>query len=411
MAGLHPTRSAHIRVGERILGALGEIDPGVLEAHGIGERVAYLEVDLDALLAVPHGGSTYRPFSVYPSSDIDLAFEVADDVPASAVEDAIRAAAGELLWSVRLFDVYRGTGVADGHRSLAYTLRFQAPDRTLTEADVARARTAIIDAVESAVGALRGDPDASVRAQHRTGASDRSVGVDDAGRLRRWPTSRAFSSSTSRTADRDLTAPLVVALDGRSGAGKSTLARAVAEAVGASIVDGDDFYAGGSGETWDAMTAEQKAAHVIDWRRQRPVLEALRRGEGAAYHPYDWDDDGNDGRAPHLVTVEPAPVVILDGAVQRPTGAGRPARPARPALHRRRRPPGTAAGSSGRALPPRVGGALERGRAPLLRHRHAPSTSPLSLDCSCPAPDRWSAHRESAQSPGVSLRPPSPIWR
>lgn len=113
---------------------------------------------------------------------------------------------------------------------------------------------------------------------------------------------------------RDLTAPLVVALDGRSGAGKSTLARAVAEALEASIVDGDDFYAGGSGETWDAMTAEQKAAHVIDWGRQRPVLEALRRGEGAAYHPYDWDDDGNDGWAPHLVTVEPAPVVILDGA-------------------------------------------------------------------------------------------------
>ena len=125
--------------------------------QGIGERVAYLEVDLDALLAVPHGESTYRPFSVYPSSDIDLAFEVVDDVPASAVEDAIRAAAGELLWSVRLFDVYRGPGVADGHRSLAYTLRFQAPDRTLTEADVARARTAAIAGVESAVGAtLRG---------------------------------------------------------------------------------------------------------------------------------------------------------------------------------------------------------------------------------------------------------------
>ena len=101
--------------------------------------------------------ATYRPFSLYPSSDIDLAFEVDDDVPASAVEDAIRAAGGELLWSVRLFDVYRGAGVADGRRSLAFTLRFQAPDRTLTEADVAQARTTIIEAVESAVGAtLRG---------------------------------------------------------------------------------------------------------------------------------------------------------------------------------------------------------------------------------------------------------------
>lgn len=112
---------------------------------------------------------------------------------------------------------------------------------------------------------------------------------------------------------RDRTAPLVVALDGRSGAGKSTLARFVADAVGAGVVDGDDFYAGGSGETWDAMTAAERVAHVIDWQRQRPVLEALRRGEAASYQPYDWDDDANDGLAPHVVAVEPAPVVILDG--------------------------------------------------------------------------------------------------
>jgi phenylalanyl-tRNA synthetase beta chain len=155
--GLHPTRSAWLRLGGLTVGSLGEIDPGVLEAHDIGERVAYLEVDLDTLLAQPHGEHTYRPFSLYPSSDIDLAFEVDEEVPASAVEDAIRAAAGALLWSVRLFDVYRGTGVAEGRRSLAYALRFQAPDRTLTEADVAQARTSIIDAVHSTLPAtLRG---------------------------------------------------------------------------------------------------------------------------------------------------------------------------------------------------------------------------------------------------------------
>jgi phenylalanyl-tRNA synthetase beta chain len=155
--GFHPTRSARIRVGTTAIGALGEIDPGVLDAHGIGERVAYLEVDLDALLALPHGERAFRPFSLYPSSDVDLAFEVDEQVPAAAVEDAIRASGGELLWSVRLFDVYRGAGVADGRRSLAYTVRFQAPDRTLTEADVAQVRTTIITAVESALGAtLRG---------------------------------------------------------------------------------------------------------------------------------------------------------------------------------------------------------------------------------------------------------------
>jgi phenylalanyl-tRNA synthetase beta chain len=157
VAGLHPTRAAHVLVGDALVGQVGEVDPAVLEAHGIGERVAYLEVDLDTLLALPHGGQAYRAFSLYPSSDVDLAFEVDDAVPASAVEDALRAGTGELLWSVELFDVYRGAGVAEGRRSLAYRLRLQAADRTLTDADVAAARTAAVAAVAEATGAtLRG---------------------------------------------------------------------------------------------------------------------------------------------------------------------------------------------------------------------------------------------------------------
>lgn len=157
LPGLHPTRAARLLCGALEVGRLGEIDPAVLDAYGIGERVAWLEVDLDTLLAQPHGERTYRPFSLYPSSDIDLAFEVDDSVPASAVEDAIRAAGGDLLWSVRLFDVFRGEAVAEGRRSLAYALRLQAADRTLTDADVASVRTTVIDAVESALPAtLRG---------------------------------------------------------------------------------------------------------------------------------------------------------------------------------------------------------------------------------------------------------------
>ncbi|MFL6205497.1 MAG: phenylalanine--tRNA ligase subunit beta [Acidimicrobiales bacterium] len=155
--GFHPTRAARILVGDVQVGVVGEIDPGVLDAHGIGERVAYLEVDLDTVLALPHGHRLFRRFSLFPSSDIDLAFEVDEHVPASAVEDTIRGAGGELLWSVRLFDVYRGPGVAEGRRSLAYSLRLQAADRTLTDADVAAVRQQIIDAVQSQLPAtLRG---------------------------------------------------------------------------------------------------------------------------------------------------------------------------------------------------------------------------------------------------------------
>ena len=151
--GYHPTRAARILVGDARVGAVGEIDPGVLDAHGIGERVAYLELDLDAILDLPHGGAIFRPFSLFPSSDIDLAFEVDEEVPASAVEDAIRRSGGDLLWSVRLFDVYRGGGVAEGRRSLAFALRLQAADRTLTDADVASARQQIIDQVQATLPA------------------------------------------------------------------------------------------------------------------------------------------------------------------------------------------------------------------------------------------------------------------
>lgn len=104
----------------------------------------------------------------------------------------------------------------------------------------------------------------------------------------------------------------MVALDGASGAGKSTLAAALAATGGTVVVDGDDFYAGGTAEKWDAMSAAEKAAHCIDWRRQVPVLAALRQGESASWHPYDWNV--GDGRLlTRAVTCDPARLVVLDG--------------------------------------------------------------------------------------------------
>ena len=158
VAGLHPSRAAHILTADgRELGALGEVDPAVLEAHGILERVGWLEVDLDGLLALPHGEAQYRPVSRYPSSDIDLAFEVDEAVSAAEVEATLRATASDRLAWVKLFDVYRGTGIADGRRSLAYTLRLEALDHTLTDDEVADVRRRCIAAVENAHAAtLRG---------------------------------------------------------------------------------------------------------------------------------------------------------------------------------------------------------------------------------------------------------------
>ena len=155
--GMHPTRTARVIVDGEAVGAVGEVDPSVLEAYGIGERVAWLEVNLDALLDKPHGARPYRLVSKMPSSDVDLAFEVDDATPAGAVQRLIVEAAGDLLARVELFDVFRGPPVGAGRRSLAYRLRLQAADHTLTDAEVAEVRRRCIEAVESALPArLRG---------------------------------------------------------------------------------------------------------------------------------------------------------------------------------------------------------------------------------------------------------------
>ncbi len=155
--GLHASRTAVARVGEEAVGVVGEVDPDVAAAAGVPERVAWLELDLGRLLAAAGEEAPYRPISRYPSSDVDLAFEVDEDVPAAAVERALRSGDGDLLADVALFDVYRGDPVPAGRRSLAYRIRFQAMDRTLTDAEVADARTRLVTAVESSLPAtLRG---------------------------------------------------------------------------------------------------------------------------------------------------------------------------------------------------------------------------------------------------------------
>jgi uridine kinase len=107
-------------------------------------------------------------------------------------------------------------------------------------------------------------------------------------------------------------APLLVALDGRSGTGKSTLAALLAAQLDATVVEGDDFYAGGTDAEWDARSPAEKAALVIDWRRlQAEALAPLLAGRPATWHPFDFQ--AGHGLAAHTVTRDPARVIVLDG--------------------------------------------------------------------------------------------------
>ncbi|MGH9133203.1 MAG: phenylalanine--tRNA ligase subunit beta [Ilumatobacteraceae bacterium] len=154
--GLHATRSATLSLGKGVIGAVGEIDPGVLDRFDVTERVAVLELDLDVVLATPPRPALWKPTSRMPSSDLDLAFALPDDVSAEKLERAIRQGAGAMLVDLDLFDVYRGEGVGEGRRSLAYRLRLQTSDRNLTDADIADVRGRCVAAASKLGAELRG---------------------------------------------------------------------------------------------------------------------------------------------------------------------------------------------------------------------------------------------------------------
>ena len=149
---LHPGRSA--RLGQS--GVLGEVHPLVAETFGIEAPVSIFEIDLDELDPGP-ATRLYRDVITYPAVRQDIAVVVDESVPASALLAAIRDAGGELLTAAEVFDVYRGEQVGEGRQSIAVHLAFQAPDRTLTDADADAVRGRIVDALRERLGAeLRG---------------------------------------------------------------------------------------------------------------------------------------------------------------------------------------------------------------------------------------------------------------
>jgi phenylalanyl-tRNA synthetase beta chain len=151
----HPGRCAELLVGDVVVGHAGELHPRVCSALELPARTSVMELDLDALpeAEVPVG----PPISAFPPVLLDLALVVGQDVPAADVDAALRDGAGELLESLRLFDVYTGAPVPEGSRSLAYALTLRAPDRTLTSEEATAVRDAAVAAAAERTGAvLRG---------------------------------------------------------------------------------------------------------------------------------------------------------------------------------------------------------------------------------------------------------------
>ena len=153
---LHPGRGARVLCAGAPAGWLGELHPSIARAWDL-EGAAGFELDLMAVLAAAPETLTYEDLTSFPAVRQDIAVVVGDDVPAEAVLEAVRASGGKTLRSAEVFDVYRGAQVGEGRASLALRLEFRAPDRTLTDSDVAKVREKIVAALRDRVGGeLRG---------------------------------------------------------------------------------------------------------------------------------------------------------------------------------------------------------------------------------------------------------------
>jgi phenylalanyl-tRNA synthetase beta chain len=155
--GFHPGRTAEVFVSssgsEKSVGFAGELDPGVTGANDLPRRVGAFEINLDQLFAAAPDVIQAGVLLTMPAATQDLSLVVKLDVPAGALLEVVRMAAGELLEKIVLVDDYRGANVPEGHKSLTFALRFRAADRTLTQVEASEARDKAVEAANKKFGA------------------------------------------------------------------------------------------------------------------------------------------------------------------------------------------------------------------------------------------------------------------
>jgi len=150
----HPGKQAKVQAGEREIGVFGELHPVIRQNYDLpGSPLLAAELDLDMLLPLIPERYISQPVPAYPPVLEDLALVVDETLPAERVAEVIHQAGGKIVTGVRLFDVYRGEKIGAGKKSLAYSLTYQAPNKTLTDRDVAGIRTRILRRLEQELGA------------------------------------------------------------------------------------------------------------------------------------------------------------------------------------------------------------------------------------------------------------------
>ena len=149
----HPGRCATIMYNNIYIGTFGEVHPEVIDNYNLGQRVYLAELDLDLIFDNSDRTIIYDPLPKYPSTSRDIALLVKDEVIVKQIEDIIKANGEDILEGYKLFDVYKGSQIAEGYKSIAYSITYRSKDKTLTDEDVNKVHHNIIRELEEKLDA------------------------------------------------------------------------------------------------------------------------------------------------------------------------------------------------------------------------------------------------------------------
>ena len=150
----HPGRCALVTIDGEEVGYIGQIHPLVAKNYGMECEIYCAQINLTKLFDLQLPAATYTPLPKYPSVSRDISVVCDEAVTVADAQNVIVNAAGKLLRSIRLFDIYRGTGIAEGKKSMAFTMELRADDRTLTDADSEQIMSKVLSALDEKLGAV-----------------------------------------------------------------------------------------------------------------------------------------------------------------------------------------------------------------------------------------------------------------
>lgn len=150
---MHPGRTAELLINNKRVGFLGEVHPDVLDKYDIPVRVYLAELSFEEIILQSNMDIKYRSLPKYPSVARDIAIVVTEEITAGQVEEIIRNKGGRLIEEVKLFDIYKGSQIQEGYKSMAYSIVYRSDEKTLSEEDIAKVHNKIVNSLVNQIGA------------------------------------------------------------------------------------------------------------------------------------------------------------------------------------------------------------------------------------------------------------------